>query len=138
MSEKICAHGTKFGYGSPCVDVAEVQDINGPGMSRNVADVTSHDSLGFTSKLSCLADAGEITFPIVFDPVEATHDAATGLLSLWASGDLEDFCLTFTDVGGTEWQFAGFVTGFVPKAPVAGNLSADVTVTITDDINFTP
>jgi hypothetical protein len=116
--------------------VGQVKDISGPNISRGTIDVTDHDSAdGYREFLPGLADGGEVSFTIGWDPNEAIHQqiGGTGLL-----GDFEeDGCnmpawqLELNTCTGTAiWTFDGFLTGFSPGAPVEGELTADVGVKV--------
>jgi len=112
--------------------VAEVKDITGPGLTAEVADLTSHSSSGaFREKLPTLLDPGEVTFDVNYVPTSATHNNSTGLVSLLRTRAKKNWQLVWPDTGETLWAFAGFVTGFEPGAPVGDLLTASVTITVT-------
>jgi len=109
--------------------IAEVLDITGPGLTLNTEDGTSHDSTaGWMERIATILDVGEVGFAIQYDPAGATHDASTGLIADMVARTLRNFQLVFPDTGTTTWAFAAFVTGFEPGAPVAGKLTASVTL----------
>ena len=120
----------------------QVKDISGPSISRGTIDVTDHDSSsGYREFLGGLADGGDLSFTLGWDPSDADHQqgAGTGLI-----GDVEqETCtlptwkLTVNTCSGTYyWTFDGFVTAFSPSTPVEGELTADVTVKITGKPTF--
>jgi len=47
-----------------------------------------------------------------------------------------NFQLVFPDSAATTWQFAALVTGYEPKEPVGGKLSADIKLKLTGQPNF--
>ena len=116
--------------------VGQVKDTS-ISISRGTVDVTDHDSAsGYREYLPGVADAGDLSFTIGFDPTDADHiqGAGTGLM-----GDLEQDGCT---MAAWEWQlnscsgthkltFDGFVSGFTITAPVEGENTADVTVKVT-------
>ncbi len=107
--------------------VAEVLDIDGPGMSRDAVDATHQESPnGFKEAIPGLRDAGEITFPLNFLESNASQNAIRDDLM---TGTARNYQVVFP--GGQIWQFKGFITGFSPKAPIEDRMTADVTVKIT-------
>lgn len=109
--------------------IAQVRDISGPGLSQEAVEVTHHSSTdGWREYVGGLFDGGEISFEIVYDPAEGTHDASTGLLKDMTDRTVRNFELVFPDTGSTTWTFAALVTGFEPGAPVDGALTASVTL----------
>lgn len=112
--------------------IAEVLDISGPALSLDTEDATSHDSPGgWEEVVPTILRSGEVTFTIQYDPSDPTHNATTGLLSQLRNRALRNFKLVFPDPARTTWRFSAYVTGFQPSAPVAGKLTADVTLKVT-------
>jgi hypothetical protein len=117
--------------GSPetFITIAKVKDINGPTLTTDVVDVTSQDSPGHTEEIiPTLKRPGEITTTIHYLPTESTHNEATGVLGAWDNRTKSNYKIVWPDSGLTTWSLAGFITRFTPKAPVAGALTADITV----------
>ena len=57
-------------------EIANVTSISGPSISRNVYDVTAHDSTNsYMEFIGGLKDGGEISFDLNWDPENATHEA---------------------------------------------------------------
>lgn len=115
--------------------VGYVKDVNGPGMKRDVVDVTNHDSPnGFKEFLAGLADPGEVTFTINFDPTNASHNQTTGLMALLSEVTTRNWQLIMPidASSGKKWgyTFAALVTGFEPKGPVEEAITADVTLKV--------
>ncbi|HRJ41113.1 MAG TPA: phage tail tube protein [Caldilineaceae bacterium] len=113
------------------VTVAQVEDIQGPGLGLDTPDVTAHDAASaYRAGVGGVKEIGELTFALVFDPAAASH------VSKWTSltgRDYDIFKVTFPDAGSTTWAFRAFVTGFEPTAPVDGKLAANVTMLGTGD-----
>jgi predicted secreted protein len=113
------------------VTVAQVTDIQGPGLGADNLDVTAHDSASqWTEGVDGLKSIGEMTLSLIFDPAAASH------VSKWTALDsrsYEVFRLTFPDSGSTIYAFRAFVTGFEPTAPVDERLAANVTLIGTGD-----
>ena len=130
----IAAFGTllKIGDGGATeafTTIAEVQDISGPGISVDTEDITNHSSTAsYEEVVATVIRSGEVTFDINYDPVGGTHDASTGLIADLEAKALRNFQLIFPDTGSTQWDFAAYVTGFEPGAPVTGKLNAAVSL----------
>lgn len=112
---------------------AQVTSIDGPGLSLDTEDVTSHDSTGgWEEVVATILRSGEITMNLVYDPAHATHKyAAGGLIYDLVQKTAIEFTLVFPDVGTTTWTFDAFITGFLPTGPVAGALTATVKFKLT-------
>ena len=133
MSDAIAAFGTllKMGNGAGTSEVfttiSEVGDIDGPSDSVDTIDVTSHSSPSARKEfIASLFDSGEVSFPINLDPNDATHDATTGLRKKYNDRTITNFQMLFPDA--SQVSFSALVTKFSIKAPVAGKLSADITL----------
>jgi len=114
--------------------VAKVGDIQGPAYTRDNVDVTSHDSpLDYEELLATIKKSGELTFSLFWLPTDPTHDATTGLFAAYEDGITRNWKLVLTDFESdpTELHLTGYVSGFAPKAPVAGVLAADLKVQVT-------
>ena len=120
--------------GAVLATVAQVEGITGPGLSIDMADVTTHDSTSaFEEAVPGIIRTGEIGLDIVYDPADDTHDATggNGLLTRLNNKTKTNFSLVFTDTGTTTWALDGFVTNFEPGMPHDDKLSATVTVKVT-------
>jgi predicted secreted protein len=121
---------TNTNAGETLAAVAYISNIGGPSLSADTEDVTTHDSPGaWEEVVATILRTGELSLDIVYDPVEGTHDASTGLISLVDSRLAAGFEVVFPDT--TTWAFAAFVNGFEPSAPVDGALTAAVKMKIT-------
>ncbi len=78
-----------------------------------------------------------MSFTIGYNPSAATHDQTTGLLKFMGETTTRNWKLVFpvTAVSGF-WglTFAGVLTKWQPKAPVAGELTADITIKVAGNI----
>ena len=136
MSDGYAAYGTLIKIGSAAsgtaisyTTIAEVGDIDGPSMSVDTIDMTNQSSPGARKEfLMSLIDSGEISFPINFIPDESTHDATTGIQKIMNDLAIWSWQMLFPDT--TTVTFTAGVTKFGIKAPVAGKLSADITLKI--------
>lgn len=119
--------------------VAQVRDINGPNMSRDMVEVTSRDSTGQAKEfLAGLLDNGEVTFDLVYDPDSTTHSASAtgGLITLLAAGTQNNFRVSFADSTATTATFAGLVQQFQPTMPLNGAQTASVTIKVSGQITW--
>jgi predicted secreted protein len=133
MSNAILATGTLIQMadagGSVFTTLAELRSISGPALTRNVNDVTTHNSVGgWEEALPGMARSGEISFDINYVPTEATHNNSTGLVFVFRTNAKRNFKLIFSNVGATTWTFAGYVVGFEVGAEVDTALTASVTI----------
>ena len=111
--------------------VGGVKDISGPAISRDLFETTSHDATdGYETHVPTIKRSGEVTFDINWDPSDATHDMSTGIGAKVNADDPTNFLLIYARIG-YQWAFAGYVTKFDTKAPVAGIHGASVTIKIT-------
>jgi len=114
--------------------IAEVKDIRGPEIKRDVIDVTNQSSPnGWEEVVRSIKRTGNLTFECNFNPTDPTLDQTTGLLADIDSDDPDprNFQLLLNDADDTMWAFSGFVVGFDQTAPVAGVLAANITIKLT-------
>ena len=120
--------------------VGQVRDMGFPDLSRGDIDVTDHDD-GITGGtpyrqfLPGIADGGNLTFAIGFDPSDADHGTAvgTGLLGSFEQDGctLPAWELTLHVCTGTAiWTFDGYPNSFSGAIPLEGELTADVGVKV--------
>lgn len=110
--------------------IAEVGDIAGPQLKTQFEDATNHGSTGgYEETIPTTKSLGQISFPIGFIPTDATHSNAAGLVGDWASKAKKNYQFVFPD--STVWTFACYVEQVNIKAPVKGQLGADITLRLT-------
>lgn len=138
MPLELPAYGTKIQVGngaSPEVftTIDNLGDIDGPGVSVNVNDTTSHSTGSpYRGKTPGLIDAGAISFPVFYNPTLPTHsDTNTiGLGYLFKNRIKRNFRIVGTDPSATTRQFLGFVSEFSESYPVEGIQTRDTTIEI--------
>lgn len=120
------------------VTIAQVSNVAGPSMALDTVDVTTHDSAGgFREFVAGLADAGEVTFDLVYDPDSATHaNSSGGVVYRLHQRTATAFKLTLTDTTATVITFDAFVTAFEPSEPVDGAMTASLTLKITGQLTW--
>lgn len=141
MSDAIAAFGTllQLGNGAGTAEtfttIAEVGDIDGPTDTVDTIDVTNHSSPGARKEfIASLIDGGEVSFPINWIPTDPTHDDSTGLKSVLDARAVRHWKLVYPD--STEDAFSALLTKFARKAPVADKLSADITLKVSGEPNW--
>ena len=109
-------------------EVANVTSISGPSISRNVYDVTAHDSVdAYMEFIGGLKDGGELSFDLNWDPGDQTHE---GLFSDLDDLVPRDYKLVLpNDIA--EFAFEAILTAFEVGLPVDDKLTAAVTYKIT-------
>lgn len=112
--------------------IAEVGDIDGPGLTTATEEVPAHDGNGWMQKIATLKDAGEISFSLWFNNAASQ----TALWTDYMNRTKRNFQLVIPTTTPKTFAFAGFVTSFGFSLPVAGALSADVTITINDAVTM--
>lgn len=132
MTIAISSHGTivsRAKAATPTVfeEIAELGDLNLPGLSRNEYDSSVHNR-DIDDYVLGILRRGAFTFPINFLPSNATHDHLTGLYKAMVTEPppIDGYKVTFPT--GLEWVMSGQVQAIDPTAPVDGKLSADVTL----------
>jgi predicted secreted protein len=134
---KYAAFGTILRIGSTSgsggTAVANVTSIDGPELSLETIDVTTHDSTGgWRQFIGGLLDAGEVPLELVFDPALGTHrNASGGLLHALINRTTTEFTLVLPSSPTVSWYFNALVTAFQVQAPIDDKLPANVTLKIT-------
>jgi predicted secreted protein len=112
--------------------VGEATSISGPGMDREVIDVSSHDSPErFMEYVGGMIDPGEVTFEVNWDP-----DLHVGLVEDFQDPVPRNYKIVLPDPPGGEWQFQGFITGMDHEFPHDDKMSADFTFKISGKPEF--
>jgi hypothetical protein len=133
---KKAAYGTKLAIqrlqtGS-YTDVANVGDISGPEVSVETIDVTTHDSADFfTEFLAGIADSGDVSFDLVFDPNLAAHET---IYNDVIGRQKHNFYLKMpgwvSTAAGGYIAFAGIFTKIGLTFPVKSGIMAPVTIKV--------
>lgn len=112
--------------------IAEITDIDGPGMEQGVLDATSMDSSNVVEKITNqLIDYGEVTVELNFLPNTTGHK---NLVSDMNNRTNRNFTLTYTD--SATWPFSALVTGIKPKLNYKEKNTASVKLTLTAKPTF--
>lgn len=129
-SVAVNAFGTQLKYNG--TTIAEITDIGIPELSRDMIEVTHHQSPAmWRERIKGLKDAGEVSITINYIPTNSTHNSAAGLLGDLANDTTNGtYTLVFPDVAATTWSFAGAISKFSGKAPIDDRLTADITIQV--------
>ena len=123
MSDAFAGVGTRFRRWNSTTtewqDIAEVKTISGPGMSRDVIDVTSLDSTGgWREFIAGFRNAGTVVLNMNF-----TRDTYDIMWADFGDDDVQYYEMVLSDPENTTIEFTGLVT----ELPI--NVSADDAVT---------
>jgi len=137
MVKAVEAQGTKIEISqvvSPLAysEVPNVTDFNGPGGQASVIDVSNLQSTAREKKMG-LADEGQFTFTLNWDPDDAAHQL---LRSQRASRLASEFRVTLADTTPSIATFTGYVLGVVISGGVDNVLKAAVTVEIDGSVSW--
>lgn len=123
--------------GTSYTAVGQVKDITGPGITRGDIDVSDHDSANnYREFLPGLADGGNVTFSLGFDPANAQHiqTAGTGLMvSVEQDGCIIPSWTIVNDTcaGTATLTFDAYVNGYTFNFPVEGEITGDLSLKVT-------
>lgn len=121
--------GTRFRRwnGSSFDDIAEVNSITGPGMTRDTIDVTSLDSIGgYREFITGFRNPGTVTLAMNF--TVATFDLMHTDFESNTAVNYE--ILLPTEAGDYSFEFEGLVTELPLTIPPDDKITADVTIQI--------
>ena len=110
--------------------IGRLGNIDGPNSSIAVVDVSNQES-GARRKLATLKDEGQITANLFWEPSQ-TEDEALYTLFATVPPPLRSWQIQWPD--GTLWLFNGYLSKFAPKADIAKELNAAITIDIDDVI----
>lgn len=112
-------------------DIAELQSIDGPSMSRDTHDVTTLDSQGgYREFIGGLRDGGTISVTLFY-----TLDGYETLKNDFESDELGDFEIQLPDDDNTTLNFSAFVTE-LPLTVNTEPMSFNVTFKISGETNL--
>ena len=113
--------------------ITGVGNIKGPGTNVSEKETTSHStSSPHRTYIPTLIEDGELSFPIFYQPTEATHSLTStyGLEYLFQNRVVRAFKLQATDPAQTTRQFDAFVENMGESYEVDGLMVRDVTLRI--------
>lgn len=108
-------------------DIAEVNSISGPTMSRGTIDVTSLDSTGgYREFITGFRDPGQVTLNMNF-----SLDTYDDFLSEFEGSVAKTYQIVLPDSGNTTIQFDALVTDLPLDIPLDDKITANVTLKLT-------
>lgn len=120
--------------------VAEIQDIDGPSMSRDAIEVTSQDSAsGWREFIPGMRDGGEVGITANWIPAAATQDGSAGVLSKFTDDDLHNWKIVTADDGSSgtmDIDFAAIVTDFNVSLPMEEQAQLEFTLKISGAVTI--
>lgn len=116
--------------GTAWVNIAEINSITGPGMSRDVIDVTSLDSTdGYREFIAGFRNAGTVGLAMNF-----TRSTYNMMKTDFESDDLQNYEIVLPDDDHTSFEFQGLVTELPLSIPADDKVTADVTLQISGPV----
>jgi predicted secreted protein len=130
-SSAVSGVGTHFKRNG--VNLAEVNSITGPTMTRDFIDVTSLDSTGgYREFITGFRDAGTISLSMNF--TVASYQA---LKQDFESPIAQHYSIELGDLTTTTFEFEGLVTEIPLTIPTDDKITADCTIKITGKVVMT-
>jgi len=127
-SKAIAGVGTKFFRNGTAL--AEVNSINGPGMTRDFIDVTSLDSTGgYREFIAGFRDGGTVTLNMNF--TRATYEL---MKEDFENDDEQIYEIVLPDTDLTSVEFVGLVTELPLTIPTDDKVTADVTIKVSGQV----
>lgn len=135
-SEAIAGVGTRFQRwsGSAYEDIAEINSIEGPGMTKDVIEVTSLDTdAGYNEFITGFAEGGTLTLNMNF--TRETYELMNDDFEL---DELRYYNIILSDdlVVPTALSFAGFVIDLPIVIEADDKITADVTIQISSMVDL--
>lgn len=132
MSNAVAGVGSRFRRwnSSAWEDIAEVNSISGPTMSRDTIDVTSLDSTGgYREFITGFRNPGTVTLSMNF--TRATFEQ---MKDDFESEDLQNYEIVLNDTEETTLEFEGLVTEVPLDVPADDKISANATIQISGQV----
>jgi predicted secreted protein len=112
------------------VTIASVEDLSGPSRTRNMIDVSAHDSPNkYREFVKGMKDGGEVTATINYRPGETTHQA---LDADFEEDELRDYQLVMLPGDDDEhtWEFTAGISDISDEFPLDDKMAREVTFKI--------
>jgi predicted secreted protein len=132
MSNAFSGVGTLFRRwsGTAWVNIAEVNSISGPSMTRETIDVTSLDSTGgYREFIAGFRDAGTLQLTMNF--TRSTYDT---MKDDFEDDSAQNYEIVLPDDENTTLEFAGLVTECPIEIPTDDKVTSTVTIKITGQV----
>ena len=132
QSQGVVLYVTDGGSPTEYTAIPNVTDFSGPGGQASVIDISNLDSLA-REKMMGLADEGQLTFNLNWDPDSTVHQR---LNTLRKNRTKAEFKIALTDATPTNATFFGYVLGVQLTAGVDAAVKAAVTVEIDGPVTW--
>lgn len=112
------------------VAIASVGDLSGPSRTRNMIDVSAHDSPDkYREFVKGMKDGGEVTATINYRPGETTHQA---LDADFEEDDLREYQIVMLpgDPDEHTWEFSAGISDIGDEFPLDDKMAREVTFKI--------
>lgn len=130
--------GTSFKIGDGASNeqftaIAEVNNISGPNITRDLLETTSLDtSGGYKTFIAGFRDGGSIDLDMNF-----TRDSYDDFKDKIESDAVNNYQIVLSDTGATTFDFAGFVVSLGLTVAPADKVAARVSIKITGTVTLT-
>ena len=107
-------------------ELAEIHQITGPTLKRDVPDVTHMQSPnGFKEFLPGLKEGGDVTIEGNYIPEDASQNVSTGLMSTFFVDTRQHWILEIPDTGSPpiQFEFDAVLTGFEVAMPIDNKIT---------------
>ena len=112
--------------------ISQINSITGPGMTRDVIDVTSLDSTGgYREFITGFRNAGTVTLTMNFTRAEYSI-----MKTDFESDTLQNYEIVLPDTDTTTLEFEGLVTELPLTIPPDDKITADVTIQISGQVTI--
>lgn len=131
-SNAVAGVGTLFRRwsGSAWVNLAEINNITGPGMTRDTIDVTSLDSTGgYREFITGFRNPGTLSMSMNF--TRASFDT---MQTDFESDSAQNYEIVLPDDENTTVEFEGYVTEIPLTIPPDDKVTVDVTIQISGQV----
>ena len=116
--------------GTAWVALAEINNISGPGMTRDTIDVTSLDSTGgYREFITGFRNPGQVTMSMNF--TRTNYDT---MKTDFESSTLQNYEIVLPDGDKTSLEFEGLVTEMPLTIPPDDKVTIDVTIQISGQV----
>lgn len=102
--------------------IAEVYNIDGWSLERDMIDATSFDSGDDREYIGGIRDVGEMNASVHLVPDDPTHNAATGFLRAYLDGVAKNLRVVWPNGALTSWTAKSLVKAIKPSGEVGGKL----------------
>lgn len=136
MGDAIAGVGTQFrrwNSETPAWEsIAQINNIDGPGMTRDIIDTTALDTVGgYRTFITGFRNSGTITLEMNF--TRDTYEIMKGDFELAAAQNYE---VILPDEDNTSLEFEGLVTECPLTIPPGDKVTARVVIQITGQVNL--